>query len=216
MRRDRLPAWSLSAEPRLSPKVCRDARSQQSDPRAFPSPEGTNPTLRNTSRGEQRGKSGPESQGTRLASGTYTESAVEAAEVRGDARALGHVTLAFAASDCARTCSERAPAQANEARHAISGPTTWETAADLGLLAPQHPPARHATSCCTPLSLSASPSSPRHVPRRGEHEASLSSSPPPNLSPHRHPFSLARPPHAPPLGGRPSPSYSPSVLAQDG
>ena len=101
VRRDRLPAWPLSAEPRLSPKVCRDARSQQSDPRAFPSPEGTNPTLRNTSRGEQRGKSGPESQGTRLASGTYTESAVEAAEVRGDARALGHVTLAFAASDCA-------------------------------------------------------------------------------------------------------------------
>ena len=68
-----------SAEPRLSPNVCRGARSQQSDLRASPRPEGTDPTLR-----EQRGRSGPEPQGTRLASGTYTVSAVEAAEVRGD------------------------------------------------------------------------------------------------------------------------------------
>ena len=85
---DRLPG--RGAEPRLSPNVCRDARSQQSDP--SPSPEGTDPTLRNTSGEEQRKLSSPESQGTRLVSGTYTESAVEAAEVRGDARAQGHVT----------------------------------------------------------------------------------------------------------------------------
>ena len=84
---DRLPG--RGAEPRLSPNVCRDARSRQSDPRASSSPEDTPPTLRNTSGGEQRGQSGPESQGTRLASGKYTESAVEAAEVRCDARALG-------------------------------------------------------------------------------------------------------------------------------
>ena len=96
---DRLPG--RGAEPRLSPNVCRDAHSQQSDPRASPSSEGTNPTLRNTSGEEQRKLSSPEPQGTRLVSGTYTESAVEAAEVRGDARALGHVTLAFVASGCA-------------------------------------------------------------------------------------------------------------------
>ena len=84
---DRLPG--RGAEPRLSPNVCRDARSQQPSP----SPEGTDTTLRNTSGEEQRKLSSPESQGTRLVSGTYTESAVEAAaEVRGDARALGHVT----------------------------------------------------------------------------------------------------------------------------
>ena len=77
----------------------RDARNQQTDPRAPPaSPEGT---LRNTSGEEQQKISSPEPQGTRLASGTYTESAVEAAEVRGDARALGRLTLAFVASDCA-------------------------------------------------------------------------------------------------------------------
>ena len=81
------------SEPRLSPNVCRDARSRQSDPRASSSPEDTPPTLRNTSGGEQRGQSGPESQGTRLASGKYTESAVEAAEVRCDARALGPLAL---------------------------------------------------------------------------------------------------------------------------
>ena len=98
-----------SAEPRLSPNVCRGARSQQSDPRASPRPEGTDP---NTSAGEQRGRSGPEPQGTRLASGTYTVSAVEAAEVRGDLavmHALGHVPCGHSSPRVLRPPYSRAP-----------------------------------------------------------------------------------------------------------
>lgn len=138
-----------SAEPRLSPNVCRGARSQQSDPRASPSPEGTDPTLRNTSGAEQRGRSGPEPQGTRLASGTYTVSAVDAAEVRGGLaavmHALGHGACGLSWGPIASAASGLAPspavplatvpraAQAKEARHAISGPTTWvESVADRG------------------------------------------------------------------------------------
>ena len=146
-----------SAEPRLSPNVCRGARSQQSDPRASPSPEGTDSTLRNTSGAEQRGRSGPEPQGTRLASGTYTVSAVDAAEVRGDLaavmHALGHGACGLGWGPIASAASGLAPspavplatvpraAQAKEARHAISGPTTWvESAADRGCT-----PAPHVT-----------------------------------------------------------------------